>query len=221
MEIIIGKQGNQKKPISEPTVSRKHCKVTQNSDGTYTIENISQNGTKVNGVNIIRTSATLDSILELGPIFKATLRELIGDSSEVSQSQQPKKEVKTYNISHLKYVWDDYNNKNIEAAEKQRKINLTRTGLGIFTMCAMPTIFFLGPIGYVLTGIGVLGNIYSFAGMKNSESTLERQQRQEAFDDAWVCPNPECGRTIPAKNYRMLVKNHRSCLYCKCKYIEK
>ena len=242
MEMIIGRQGNQKKPISEPTVSRKHCKITKNSNGTYTVENISDYGTKVNGVSIIRTSATLDSILELGPTFKATLRELIGEpktaptSSErqeaprVSKPQhtpnQPKTVVKTYNISHLKYVWDDYNNKNIEFQEKQRKINLTRTGLGIFTMCAMPTIFFLGPLGlaglgYCLTGVGIIGNIYSFVGLKNSENTQERQQRQEAFDDAWVCPNPDCGRTLLAKNYKMLVKNHQSCPYCKCKYIEK
>lgn len=237
MEIIIGRQGNQKKTITEPTVSRKHCKVMRNADGTYTVENLSDLGTKVNGANIIRTSATLDSLLELGPNFKVTLRELIGEpktartSSERQEvprvskhpqiSNQPKTELKTYNISHLRYVWEDYNKKNVEFLEKQRKINLTRTGLGIFTMCAMPTLFFLGPIGYVLTGIGVLGNIYSFVGMKNSESVLERQKRQETFEDAWICPNPECRKSLPAKDYRYLVRNHQYCPYCKCKYVEK
>lgn len=242
MEIIIGKQGNQKITITEPTVSRKHCKVINNGDGTYIIENLSPNGTKVNGTNIIRTTATLDSILELGPSYKATLRELIGTPVDYTKStadhnvcnqptpqiptSEPKPEVKTYNISHLRHVWENYNNKNIEAAEKQRKINLTRTGLGIFTMCAMPTIFFLGPVGlaglgYALTGIGIVGNIYSFFGLKNSESTAEKQRRQEEFDDAWVCPNPACGKTLLAKNYKMLVKNHQSCPYCKSKYIEK
>ena len=240
MEIIIGRQGTQQTPIIDPSVSRKHCKVTINPDGTYTIENLSDYGTKVNGTSIIRTTVTLDSVLELGPTYKAKLKDLIGTpqqsntfsdnfrSNNVTGSKpqsvptaDPKPEVKTYNISHLRYIWEDYNNKNIEVAEKQRKINLTRTGLGIFTMCAMPTIFFLGPIGYVLTGIGVLGNVYSFVGMKNGETTLERQRRQEEFDDAWVCPNPACGKTLLAKNYKMLVKNHQSCPYCKSKYIEK
>lgn len=106
-------------------------------------------------------------------------------------------------------------------AESQRKTNLVRTGLGIFTMCAMPTIFFFGPVGYILTGIGVLGNIYSFVGMRNAETAEERQRRQDAFDDAWVCPNPDCGHSLLAKNYKLLVRNHQSCPYCKCKYVEK
>lgn len=239
MEIIIGRQGNQKKPISEPTVSRKHCKVTKNSDGTYTVENISDYGTKVNGVSIIRTSATLDSILELGPTFKATLRELIGEpktaptSSErqeaprVSKPQQtpnqPKTEVKTYNISHLKYVWDDYNNKNIEAAEISRKVNLVRNGGMIFTMGGglIAAIASLPILGSIFGGIGVLSVIYSFAGMRKAETAKERQTRKEAFEDAWICPNPDCGKSLMAKDYRYLVRNHQSCPYCKCKYVEK
>lgn len=215
MEIIIGKQGNQKIPITEPTVSRKHCKVTADGNGSFTVENLSTTSfTKVDGKDIIKTKATLDSEIQLGPLFKAKLKDLIGVSSE-------KPVDKEFSISHLQKVWEDFNRKNIEVIKKQQKLNLTRTGLGIFTMCAMPTIFFLGPIGYALTGIGVLGNIYSFVGLKNIETPEERQKRQEAFEDAWVCPNPECGKSLIAKNYKHLVRNHESCPYCKCKYVEK
>ncbi len=238
-EIIIGRKGTQKTPINDLTVSREHCKVIDNGDGTFTIENLSQSGTKIDGRDIIRAKANLNSRLQLGQSFSATLVELIGkpeqskytksiDKSvaqsavnEMSAQQAQQKEVKTYNISHLRRVWDDFNQTNIEMADQQRKINLTRTGLGIFTMCAMPTIFFFGPIGYGLTAIGILGNIYSFAGMRNAETVEDRQRRQDAFDDAWICPNPDCGRTLLAKNYKMLVRNYQSCPYCKCKYIEK
>ena len=236
MEIIIGRQGNQKTLIADPTVSRKHCKVTDNGDGTYTIENLSPSGTKVDGVDILRTTAKLNSRIQLGQSFSATLVELIGVpqssqekiqrntstfKTQPSSQKEPENPVKTYNISHLRKVWDDFNNTNLEKAAEQRKITLIRTGLGIFTMCAMPTIFLFGPVGYVLTGIGIVGNIYSFAGMKNAETVEERQHRQEEFDDAWVCPNPECGHSLMAKNYKMLVRNHQSCPYCKCKYVEK
>lgn len=235
MEIIIGRQGTQKTPISDPTVSRRHCKVTVNGDGTYIIENLSPSGTKVDGVSIIRTTATANSRVQLGLNFSATLVELIGipqassmahhptqsDTAKTQSEQKSQPDVKTFNISHLRRVWEEYNNANIEMADIQRKTNLIRTGLGIFTMCAMPTIFFFGPIGYVLTGLGILGNIYSFAGMRNAETAEERQRRQDAFDDAWVCPNPECGHSLLAKNYKMLVRNHQSCPYCKCKYVEK
>lgn len=236
MEIIIGRHGTQKTAITDPTVSRQHCKVTTNGDGTYVIENLSSSGTKVDGMNIIRTTATINSRIQLGPSFSTTLAELIGvpATSQTSASKNPTSnpaasasskprnaEVKTFDISHLRQVWENFNSTNLEMAEEQRKTNLVRTGLGIFTMCAMPTIFFFGPVGYALTGLGVIGNIYSFAGMRNAETAEERQRRQDAFDDAWVCPNPECGHSIIAKNYKMLVRNHQSCPYCKCKYIEK
>ncbi|MBD5357598.1 MAG: FHA domain-containing protein [Bacteroides sp.] len=238
MEIIIGRHGTQRTPITDPTVSRQHCKLTINDDGSYTLENLSASGTKVDGQNIIRTTVTLNSHIQLGPTFSATLIELIGMPSSNSnagsepnsmtgnqpgqrQSAPPKQDVKIFNISHLKHVWDEFNQTNIGKANEQRKVNLTRTGLGIFTMCAMPTIFFFGPVGYALTAIGVLGNLYSFVGLKNAETPEDRQRRQDAFDDAWVCPNPTCGKTIPAKNYRLLVRNHQCCPYCKCKYIEK
>lgn len=81
MEIIIGRQGNQKTPITDPTVSRKHCKVTENGDGTYIIENLSPSGTKVDGVDILRTTAKLNSRIQLGQTFSATLVELIGVQS--------------------------------------------------------------------------------------------------------------------------------------------
>ena len=231
MEIIIGRQGNQKTPIKDPTVSRKHCKVTDNGDGTYTVENLSPLGTKVDGVDIIRTTVKPNSRIQLGQSFSATLVELIGVPQPTPKSQPTSADtqkasprntpVKEFSISHLKKVWDDFNDTNIEMANVQRRTNLVRTGLGIFTMCAMPTIFLFGPIGYVLTGVGILGNIYSFAGMKNAETPEERQRRQDEFDDAWVCPNPECGRSLLAKNYKKLVRDYPACPHCKCKYVEK
>ena len=184
----------------------------------------------MDGVDIIRTTAKPGNLLQLGLSFTATLEELIGATQAASgASSTPKpptssvdKTQKTYSISHLRRVWDDFNNTNIAMADAQRRTNLVRTGFGIFTMCAMSTRFFFGPVvGYALTGIGVLGNIYSFAGMRNAETAEQRQRRQDAFDDAWVCPNPECGHSLPAKNYKLLVRNHQSCPYCKCRYVEK
>ena len=241
MEIIIGRQGNQKTPITDRTVSRSHCKVTDNGDGTFIIENLSPSGTKVDGIDIIRSTVKLNSRIQLGQSFSATLVELIGvpasEGKSAGQAEVPRMPgasgtktqeniVKTYDISHLRRIWDDFNNTNLEMAEAQRKTNLVRTGLGIFTMCAMPTIYFFdSQLGYVLPCIGILGNVYSFVGMKNAETAEQRQRRQDEFDDAWVCPNPECGHSLLAKNYKMLfrnyVRNHQPCPYCKCKYTEK
>lgn len=258
MELIIGRQGNQCFPIEDPSVSRKHCRLRVNPDGSYVIENISQAGTKVNGIPVISKIVVPEDIVQLGPVFSFKIKDLnlgcgveddeatiitpsrpqtataprnvadkkstpaeqrvIKDAGNVSDNL-PKKPGNEYSIDHLKMVWDKFNDTNISMAHEQRRINLIRTRLGIFTMCAMPTIFFLGPIGYILTFIGVIGNIYSYTKMKNAETPEQRLKRQEEFDDRWICPNPQCGHTLPAKNFKMLVRNHKSCPYCKAKYI--
>lgn len=239
MEIIIGRQGTQKIPITDPTVSRKHCKVTDNGDGTFTIENLSPSGTKVDGVDILRTTAKPNSRIQLGQHFSATLVELIGipqakpkanvQSAPSSHSEQPvpspksQPEVKTFNISHLRRVWEEYNNTNLEMADRQRNIALVRGGGMFFTMGGglVVALTALPVLGIVFSGIGIASMVYSFIGMKNAETAAEKQQRQDAFDDAWVCPNPDCGHSLLAKNYKLLVRNHQSCPYCKCKYVEK
>ncbi len=239
MEIIIGRQGNQKTPINDLTVSRQHCKVTDNGDGTYTIENLSSSGTKIDGVEILRTTAKLNSRIQLGQSFTATLVELIGvpaaspstnpyaePQKSSSKPQAKEQSVKTYSISHLKQVWEDYNNTNLALADQQRKVNLVRSATPIFTIGSglLASLTAIGPVGWIMTGIGGLGFLYSLIGMKNAETAEERQRRQDEFDDAWVCPNPECGHSLMAKNYKTLVRNLQSspyCPFCKCKYVEK
>lgn len=218
MEIIIGRQGGQSMPIKDPTVSRKHCKVIVHPDGTFTVENLSDYGTMVDGHNIVQTSATHDSILQLGPNFRATLRQLIG-----GQTPSDKQEVPTFNISHLRRIWEDFNQTNLDNARIQKKINMVRTagmtmsvgGGLIASLSALPV------IGIVCSAVGVISLVYSFIGMQNSESAEDRQNRIDAFEDQWVCPNPACGRSILAKNYKLFVKNYPHCPHCKCKYVER
>ncbi len=229
MEIIIGRQGNQKMPISDQSVSRKHCKVTIDSNGTYTIENLSVAGTFVDGVEIIKTKVSPSSRIRLGQSFTATLSELIGSQAQISHSATPRQpkpsasgsEKKEFNISHLKIVRDNYTEGLRQLRARQRKVNLVRSGCGIFTMCAMPCIYLIGPvIGCILTGIGILGNIYSFVGVKNDDSDEARQQLRDNFEDNYICPNPACRKPLPNVSYKKLVRTYSSCPYCKCKYVE-
>lgn len=235
MEITIGRTGNQKMKITDTSVSRQHCKVTPNGDGTFTLENLSANGTKVDGNEIIRTTASADSLITMGN-FEARLRDILGIAAQQRQAAAPRQgaagaqgaapgaaptEQPIYNIIHLKRIYEDYENTNMEMAKKQHKLNLMRTGLGLCTMCTMPLLWVIGPWAYILMGVGFLGNLYSFVGMKNSDSPEERKQRTEEFENSWVCPNPECNRSLPAKNYTMLKRNHKCCPYCKCNYVEK
>lgn len=231
MEIIIGRAGNQKTPISDRTVSHKHCKVTPNGDGTYTIENLSQAGTKIDGQEIIRAKAGLHSRIQLGQTFSATLVELIGvpETDKRPQTQPkapqspPQKEMPTFDISHLRQVWDSFNQTNIQMADAQRKAGLVRGGGIIFTTGGglIATLTAIPVLGIVFSVIGIVSIIYSFNGMRKSETAAERQERRDAFELEWVCPNPDCRKPLPPKSYRVLVRTYKECPYCKCRYVEK
>lgn len=236
MEIIIGRQGTQKTPITDPTVSRRHCKLTVNPDGTYILENLSPSGTKVDGVEIIRSTVKPNTRIQLGQSFSATVVELVGapsqprvpttsqpQNSATSQPQNTATSQPQFNISHLRRVYEDFNRTNLEMAEKQRKTNLVRGGSMIFTVGGgvIAAITSLPILGWVCSGIGVISLVYSFVVMKNGETAAEKQKRIEAFRDQWVCPNPECGHSINAPDYKMLVRNFKSCPYCKCRYVER
>ena len=225
MEIIIGRRGNQPVPITDATVSKQHCKVSPNGDGTFTLANISSNGTKVDGMDVIRSGhVKADSVIQLGPYFKSTLRELLAQDRKPSSPPSgstpppPQQQEKSVSIVHLKRIWDDYEQTNLDIANKQRSINLTRTGLGIFTMCVMPTLFFMGPVAYVLTGVGVLGNIYSFVGIKNAETPKEKTERRKDFERRYVCPN--CKKNFSDRDYEYISRNIDKCPHCKVRFIK-
>ncbi len=244
-EIIIGREGNQQTPISDQTVSRKHCKVIPNGDGSYTLENISNNGTFVDGVQIFRTTVKGDTVIRLGAKFCTTINKLMkpqpsGSSTTStgrvatapnrnsaaggSQASQP---LPTFSIRHMKDAWEEYEQTNLLYEEKNRRNNLIRAGLGVFTMSTMFLVRIMGDYAFIFTGIGILANLYSFIGLKNSESPAERKARREELESAYRCPNPACNHSLPVKNYRMIVNDYvhsdpqkSSCPYCKCRYTE-
>ena len=111
-EMILGRHGDQKMEITERTVSRKHCKVTLLDDrGRVEIENLSPNGTFINGVRKEKDVADPDAIIGLGPFFKVKLSELLvpkeGVFADTSRSIVPSLE-KVSRYSHYQLVLADY-----------------------------------------------------------------------------------------------------------------
>jgi hypothetical protein len=128
----------------------------------------------------------------------------------------------SFNIAPLEQVWNELQDSRHELQYKQRRTNLIRTACGVFTSSAILCCVLIGPVGYVLTAIGVLGNIYSFWGMKNDHSTETLEALTEDFQDHYVCPNPDCKKFLGNISYRLLKRQYNMhCPYCKCEYIEK
>lgn len=226
----IGNSGSVSKSVSRalPNQNKAHLSIKIDDNGNLIANNLkSENVTFVNGSQIVSKRISENDKIELGADhYQLPLNTLIQSVFKLVQPSKAnpvqKTESNTFNISHLEKVWEDYKNGQREIKEKQKKINLVRSGCGIFTMCAMPTIFFLGPIGYILTGIGILGNIYSFMGIKKSDPQEEMERLTDNLQENYVCPNPECGRFLGNYKYSMMKNQYKmACPYCKSKFEEK
>ena len=77
MDVLVGRSGNQRLPITDKTVSREHCRLTPHGDGRYVLENISANGTFVEGKNVVRTVVTPDTRIRLGNHFHCLVGDLL------------------------------------------------------------------------------------------------------------------------------------------------
>ena len=87
MEITVGKQGNQKVTITDARVSRKHCKLTEQPDGSFILEDLgSSNGTFVNGSSVVKTRVKRDTVIQLGPELKIKVADLVGPKASGSNS---------------------------------------------------------------------------------------------------------------------------------------
>lgn len=213
-----------------------HARVNVNDSGIIRVTNLKpQNVTFVGGAEIATKRVGPDSFIELGKdkyrvrvadIISSALKILSGNSSNSQSGINPQelkqndKPAKKFNISHLEGVWNNLKETKKEIVAKQKKINNIRAFCGVFTMMAMPCCFFFGPIAYALTGVGIIGNIYSFIGLKNDNSTEVLEQLNETFQDEYVCPN--CNKFLGNISYKLLKKQYSmQCPYCKCEFTEK
>ncbi|MEY8687943.1 FHA domain-containing protein [Bacteroides sp. AN502(2024)] len=227
MEIIVGRKGQQSVAITDLSVSREHCKLTSNSDGTYTLENLSVNGTFVDGKSIVRTQVTVNTEIRLGSSFIVRVRDLLpspvsvpsGHSSQAATLSSIEKEYQE-KFRKLKAVYDRYSADKI-AIQKEAGIN------NFYRMLPMTLMSLVGLTAAVLPGLGnfapVVGTagivllIYSLAksykGSKENPEKMEALNKQFMID--YVCP--KCGNFLGFVPYETLA-NKSVCSFCKCKW---
>lgn len=228
MEIIVGRKGQQHIAITDLSVSREHCKLTSNPDGTYTLENLSANGTFVDGRSILRSVVTLDTVIQLGVTFRISVKELLPVVNKQTKSAEPQKHTvdphqQEYEAKfrRLKDVYDKYSTDKI-AIQKEAGMNnfyrilpmtlLSLVGLGA---TAIPALGNIAPVLGIL-GIGLLifSLVKSYNGSKDNPERMEALNKQFMID--YVCP--KCGNFLGFVPYEALV-NKSSCSFCKCKWV--
>ncbi len=213
MEIIVGREGQQGIKISDSTVSRKHCKITKNSDGTYTIENLSKNGTYVNGQKIIKTNVTADTEIQLGPVFRITVKQLLAGSGGYPEDFIAK-------FRKLEEVYDKYSNDKIAIQKQAAKINFYRmlpmALLSLITLgsLAIPGLGSISPfIGLIGGGLVLYSLVKFYSSNTGNPEKIEALNKQFMID--YVCP--KCGNFLGFIPHKTLA-NKSTCNYCKCKW---
>lgn len=229
----IGNVGSVPKSVSRanPNQNKAHLSIKIENNGNIVLTNLKpQNVTFVNGSEIVSKRISENDNIQLGADrYILPLNQILDTTSKLTTSQlhnsspsSQHHDTITYSISHLEKVWENFRDGQKEIKRKNKNIVLVRSGCGIFTMCAMPTIFFLGPIGYILTGIGVIGNVYSIWGIKKNDIDEENEKLEERLEREYLCPNPECRRYFGKLKYSLLKNQYKmQCPYCKSKFEER
>lgn len=231
MEILIGKQGNQCMPITDEYVSRKHCKLTSNGDGSFTLENLSQNGTFVQGRKIIKTKVNSDTVIQLGPNYKIKVADLLPQkTSATNNSTSPSStSTKEYSLKPLKKVWEEYDNRMTAIQQEQKTTTLLRSASPMFTLGSGAIAGLARGLGWgdeifgltlIMTVIGLILMVYSFWKGYKDNSIDERKEATKYLQDHYLCPNPDCRHFVGMKDYNIL-RQDKNCPYCKCKYTDK
>ena len=222
MEIIVGKLGNQIIPISDTRVSRKHCKLTEQADGTFLLEDLdSTNGTFVDGYSVIRKIVTLDTVIQLGPEFRAKVADLVGSSRVKTRSDDADAQYEVA-FNHLEEVYEQYSKARVRLLRDERKKGQLRS-LPMFVIGLVSLLFTIVPdfasyrVFIVLVSIvcAAWGARVAFGTSVEFPEKMEALTKQFKID--YVCP--KCGNfmgDIPFEN----LKNRKVCGFCKCKWVK-
>lgn len=215
-------------PESVPkSVSRSHCLLTVDfsDDSKRTVKSIvvknvkTQNTTYVDGLEVEQKAIKENSLVQLG--FE---RYKLDVPSIVAKLRQLLPEVKVeYSILPLKNVWEEYDRtklaittSSVKSANRQRLQGiLSMFGMLVGFIPGVPTLFRI-----VIIGAALLMAVYFF--IKGSVGDPVHKRLHDLDEDLrkrYVCPNPECRHYLGQTPYDVLRQN-KSCVYCKCKYKE-
>ena len=221
MKYIIGREGNQKTPIYDKSVSRQHLEVTPLGDGRYHIKNIGKNGTKVNGLSIDETTVEATTPLQLGASCTTTLQQLL----------QLPKPPETVDISHLESIYKRFTTDKARLRRDQMKPTYYRTlataSLPFIGLLAVLFKYLFQDFEYINTilivsvavlvpiGIGLL--IYSISIQKRIIQEIpERENALLAeFKTEYICP--KCKKFLGDQPVEALRKQGK-CPYCQTKW---
>ena len=220
-----------------PNQNKAHLSIKIDNNGNFIVTNLKpENVTFVNGSQIVSKRISENDKVELGADhyqlpLKILIQSVLKLFPSVEPNPVPKPEVKTFNISHLEKVWNDYHESDLAIKDKQHKMGLQQRipifftiGSGALTSVAWSLGWgeWIRIVSICLTGIGLLLMIYFFIQSSNFNPVREADKLREDFQSKYICPNPECKRFLGNYSYSMMKNQFKmECPFCKSKFEEK
>ena len=206
----------------QPKEGSAHCQIEVETNGRMLITNLkTQNSTYVDGNEVMKKYITESSQVAMGHSqFPLQLPAVLNIASQIVAKVQgnvpPPKA--TYNIDHLEKVCNNYYQ---TKQERKRKENQKTLLLSLPMVLSMS----LGALGRVVD-MESLGNIFFFIGIAaalsfvyrlihTSKGNTEDIEIEHQFQDAYICPNKECGQFLGNQDFHVL-KKKKKCPYCGC-----
>lgn len=196
------------------TVSRQHCSLTVDADGTMKLRNLKpENTTYVNGVAVEQKTIKPSDTVQLGPDrYQVDMKTLVALLDKLTP--------KTADIRPLKQLYSQYEHDVMQLEIAERKFNSLRGATGLITMAAILLSFTLGhgPVYMILYITAILVSAaFTVKAYRNSSNMPKRKKElQDRFKDKYRCPN--CGHHY-SMNYNELVM-YDACPFCKAKLIK-
>lgn len=227
--MIIGRQGEQKIPITDKTVSRKHCElipsgITPEGKQKFILKDLgSTEGTFVDGKRILQTIVNEDTIIQLGTTYSTSVSKLIGKNGADLKSNKSQKAV---DITALSDIYQDYNQSVVKLQKSAAMKNFYRSLPPVLTSVLFALTLLLGdnetirslrPFMGILTIIAIgCTTFVVWRGQK--EMPEKRAELDDQFKINYVCPH--CHNFLGNIPYEGLLKKGE-CNYCRCKWIGK
>ena len=192
------------------SICADHCKLIVTGNNIK-LQNLNINAyTYVNGIAVEKKTVNRQDEITLGteryPLDWRLLDEFIPPVAD---------------IQRLEYVWNDYENQNINLQIAERKFNTLRSATGLITMAAIALSIATGgkSVWYlILYALAITISLIFFvkAYLDSSKIPQKRQQLNRQFQRDYICPH--CGHFLGNQSYEILTQNSH-CPYCKAKFI--
>lgn len=198
------------------TVSRQHCKLVVETDGSYTLINLKPaNITYVNGQDVMRKRVVTDDIIELGSDrFHLDLQLVINKIAD----QLPMTPV---SLSCLEEIWENYQKEKVELQIQRNKSAVIQSVTTILSLLSGACGLILdGPIAKnILITVAVVLAIYFFIIRYRNvrKEAYKLKEFEDQFKQNYVCPCG-CGRFLGYIEYKQLVITQKNCHVSKRPY---